>query len=89
MTSRQRYKDYETSRGNGWFENTYYGSAVHPSVQQVSVPVFVEMRPGAVQVPVLIRADTDTPYIPPVRTIQQLVFNPITQRYEIVNMIVQ
>ena len=70
MTSRNRYKEYESKSSRSWYDSTYYGSAV---VVQTSVfvpdPVYVVM--------------------PRAPVVQQLVFNPMTGRYELMNVMVQ
>ncbi len=77
MTSRQRYKEYEGRSSGSWYESTYYGSA---APHQTSIPVTF------VQTPMMMVMPTMVPRAP---VVQRLVFNPMSGRYELMNVIVQ
>lgn len=80
MTSRNRYKEYESKSSRSWYDSTYYGSASRPS-QSMGSAVVVQT---SVFVP-------DPVYVvmPRAPVVQQLVFNPMTGRYELMNVMVQ
>ncbi len=80
MTSRQRYKQYEGQSSGSWYESIYYGSAAPP---HTSIPV------AFVQTPMMAMPVAMVPMVPRAPTVQQFVYNPMSGRYELMNVIVQ